>query len=155
MHQIYLYCLIKGFYTADVRLAFLVEIFEPLVELVKAHTYYFQTLEPGNTRTTSLKMCIDALITKYGADIFPKELNACYLDFLNKAVKSRVRIMHIKKNQEAKCFSDKEDIYYSAKFSLLYRRILLELLGISYCSYEAQLKDAVISWDDWLSGECN
>ena len=86
MHQIYLYCLIKGFYTADVRLAFLVEIFEPLVELVKAHTYYFQTLEPGNTITTSLKMCIDALITKYGADIFPKELNACYLDFLNKAV---------------------------------------------------------------------
>ena len=31
---------------------------------------------------------------------------------------------------------------WQSVFSLLYRRILLELLGIPYCSYEAQLNEA-------------
>lgn len=69
VHQMYLYSMSKSGITVDVKCAFLIELSEPLVEIVKKHTNFFASLRPGE-RGTSLKNCLDALIAKYGVDIF-------------------------------------------------------------------------------------
>lgn len=80
----------------------LIELAEPLVEIVKKHTNFYASLTPG-ARGTSLKNCLDALITKYGVDIFERELSNDYEKFLSALVNSRVRIMHIKREQNRRC----------------------------------------------------
>ena len=147
-YQLFLYNLSETFGVSDTRLAFFVELAEPFVEIVKSHTHYFTTLEPGE-RGTSLKMCVDALISRYGDTIFDKEFSADYNGFLQTIVKSRNRIMHIKRNQTPGNLTGQENIRYVMKFALLYRRILLDLLGISFNSYEKRLKKASSIIDHW------
>ena len=149
--QVFLYALSDNKMTADLNFAFLVELAEPFVELLKERTYYCQTLIPGE-RGTTLKMCVDNLIVLYGGDIFAKELEDDYTLFLERVVKSRVRIMHIKKNQKD-FFDGKECIKYSLKFSLLYRRILLSLLGVPYQEYKENIKSASKKIDEWNMAE--
>jgi hypothetical protein len=132
----------------DMNLAFLIEFTEPLVELIKENTFFCQTLSPGG-RGTTLEMCVDALITHYGTDVFEKELNENYKDFLRNVVNSRVRIMHIKRNFEKSYFGGKDCVRYSMKFSILYRKILFDLLNIPQETYEYSLKEAVQRIDEW------
>lgn len=47
VHQMYLYSLSNSGITVDVKCAFLVELAEPLVEIVKKHTNFFASLKPG------------------------------------------------------------------------------------------------------------
>lgn len=147
VYQVFLYALSDNKMTVDLNFAFLVELAEPIVELIKDKTYYCQSLAPGE-RGTSLKMCVDNLIVLYGTDIFKKELEDDYTLFLERVVKSRVRIMHIKKNQK-NYFDGKECIRYSLKFSLLYRKILLSLLGVSDQQCNANIQIATKSIDEW------
>lgn len=147
VYQVFLYALSDNKMTSDLNFAFLAEIAEPLVELLKERTYYCQSLSPGE-RGTTLRMCIDNLIVIYGTDIFAKELEDNYSAFLDRAVKSRVRIMHIKKNQK-NFFDGGKCLKYSLKFSLLYRTILLSLLGISYQEYKDKIQIATKSIDEW------
>ena len=147
-YQLFLYNLSVPFGVSDTRLAFFVELAEPFVEILKLNTPYFVSLEPGRKGTT-LKMCVDALISKYGSTIFCKEILSDYDEFLQKIIKSRNRIMHIKRNQDRKSFFVKENIRYVMKLSLLYRRILFELLGINFQSYENRLKKAISIIDHW------
>lgn len=146
-YQMFLYALSDNKLPVDVNFAFLVELAEPFVELIQENTFLCKTLLPGEHGTT-LKMCIDAIITNFGRVIFSKELNGLYKNFLDNTVGSRVRIMHIKRMQKKYCKS-KECVLYSMKFYLLYRRIILELLGIPYESYEARLKIVTEKIDSW------
>ena len=73
VHQIYLYSLSGSGITVDVKCAFLIELAEPLIKIVKKYTNFFSSLTP-RPRGASLKNCLDALIMKYGVDIFRKEL---------------------------------------------------------------------------------
>lgn len=147
-HQVYLYSLSNSGITVDVKCAFMIELSEALVEIVKEHTNLFTSLKPG-TRTTSLKDCLDALITKYGVDIFKKELSDNYEQFLLAMVNSRVRIMHIKREQKGIYFNGAESILYVLKMSLLYRRILLELLNIEESYYKEALDKSVSNINGW------
>lgn len=140
-YQTFLYSLSDNKMPVDINFAFLIELAEPFVELVKEKTYLCQTLSPGK-RGTTLRMCIDALITHFGRAIFEKELNDDYNGFLDKMVGSRVHIMHIKQNQ-SEYFDGEHSVRYSQKLSLLYRKILFELLGITLDKYEAALNKAV------------
>ena len=72
VHQMYLYSLSNSKITVDVKCAFLIELAEPLIEIIKVHTKFFSSLTPGS-RGTSLKNCLDALVTKYGVEIFKSE----------------------------------------------------------------------------------
>ena len=144
----YLYSLSNSGITVDVKCAFLIELAEPLVEIVKGHTNYFSTLIPG-ARGTTLKSCLDALITKYGVDIFEKELSNNSEQFLSAMVNSRVRIMHIKREQRGIYFNGNESVLYTLKMSLLYRRIIFEVLGISEINYRDNLLKCVSRLDKW------
>ena len=154
MHPVFLYNMAKDTSTIDAKAAFLIEMAEPLVELVKEHTIFFSCLSPGKSGT-SLRMCLDSLIVTYGKDIFSRELTnrSAYDTFLDKSIKTRVRIMHIKKNAEKGYYSSKEYVLYVVKFSFLYRRIILELLGVPYEDYINALQIAVEKCDKWLTGE--
>lgn len=147
-HQMYLYFLSNSGVTVDIKCAFLVELAEPLVEIVKEHTNFFASLNPGK-RGTSLKNCLCALITQYGADIFKSELSNDYENFLSAAVNSRVRIMHIKREQKGVYFNGKESILYTLKMSLLYRRVLFEMLNIDETAYKDNLLRCVSRLDTW------
>ena len=145
--QLFLYVLSDNKMTVDLNFAFLIELAEPFVELTNKRTNNCQSLTPEK-RGTTLKMCVDNLIKLYGTDIFAKELGNNYTLFLERVVKSRVRIMHIKKNQKD-YFDGKECTRYSLKFSLLYRKILLSLLGISSQKCNANIQIATKNIDEW------
>ena len=116
--------------------------------MVKEHTKFFSSLTPG-PRGASLKNCLDALITKYGADIFSSELASDYERFLSAMVNSRVRIMHIKREQKGAFFNGNESVLYMLKMNLLYRRIMFEVLGIDEAIYKNSLLKCVSRLDEW------
>lgn len=64
-HQVYLYSLCDTNQPVDLRCAFLIELAEPVVEIVKANSPLFESLNPGK-QGTSLRDCLRALITTYG-----------------------------------------------------------------------------------------
>lgn len=148
VHQMYLYSLSDNKITASVKCAFLIELSEPLVEVIKAHTQFFSSLTPGS-RGTSLKKCLDALITKYGVDIFNSELSSDYKRFLSVMVNSRVRIMHIKRVQKGVFFNGNESVLYILKMNLLYRKIIFEVLGIDEANYKNSLLKCISKLDGW------
>ena len=147
-HQMYLYSLSANKMPVDLKVSFLIELAEPIVELVKKKTGLYASLSPGE-RGTSLKMCLDVLITKYGLEIFKKEIEVNYEAFLKVLVNSRVRIMHIKKNQKGIYLNRDESVLYMLKISLLYRHILLSLLGIDESITKEHIQKSVDSLDNW------
>lgn len=146
-HQMYLYAMGDTKITVDVKCAFLIELAETLVEVLKVYTNSFQKLKPGNG--TSLRACVKALIEEYGKDIFEREMEANEKEFLSTVINSRVRIMHIKRNQKIKYFDGNESVLYILKLSLLYRRILLEILGVEKQVYVDKLRKCVSRLNRW------
>ena len=146
-HQMYLYAMGDTKITVDVKCAFLIELAETLVEVLKVYTNSFQKLKPGNG--TSLKACVKALIEEYGKDIFEREMEAQEKEFLSTVINSRVRIMHIKRNQKIKYFDGNESVLYILKLSLLYRRILLDILGVEKQVYVDKLRKCVSRLNRW------
>lgn len=146
-HQMYLYAMGDTKITVDVKCAFLIELAETLVEILKVYTNSFQKLKPGDG--TSLKACVKALIEEYGKDIFEREMEANEKEFLSTVINSRVRIMHIKRNQKIKYFDGNESVLYILKLSLLYRRILLDILGIEKQVYVDKLRKCVSRLNRW------
>lgn len=144
----YLYSLSDSKMPIDAKCAFLIELAEPLVEIVKAHTHFYSSLNPGE-RGTSLKMCVDALISKYGTDIFAKEITSKYDKFLQTIVNSRVRIMHIKRQQKGLFLNGPESVLYAQKMTLLYRKILFEILDIDEDTYKENMQSLIDSLDKW------
>ena len=84
-HQVYLYSLCDTNQPVDLRCAFLIELAEPVVEIVKANSPLFESLNPGK-QGASLRDCLRALITTYGSDIFENEINSCFETFLKTSV---------------------------------------------------------------------
>ena len=150
VHQMYLYSLSDSKITVDVKCAFLIELAEPLIEIVKEHTKLFSSLTPG-ARGTLLKNCLDALITKYGVDILSRELSSDYESILQIMVNSRIKIMHIKRKQNGLYFNGNESILYILKMNLLYRKIMFEMLNIEEVNYKDNLLRCVSRLDKWSS----
>lgn len=148
VHQMFLYSVSDSKMPIDAKCAFLIELAEPLVEIVKAHTHFYSSLNPGE-RGTSLKMCVDALISKYGTDIFAKEIASKYDKFLQTIVNSRVRIMHIKRQQKGLFLNGPESVLYAQKMTLLYRRIMFEILDIDEDTYKENMQSLIDSLDTW------
>lgn len=148
VHQMFLYSVGDSKMPIDAKCAFLIELAEPLVEIVKAHTHFYSSLNPGE-RGTSLKMCVDALISKYGTDIFAKEIASKYDKFLQTIVNSRVRIMHIKRQQKGLFLNGPESVLYAQKMTLLYRRIMFEILDIDEDTYKENMQSLIDSLDTW------
>lgn len=150
VHQMYLHNLSDNGFPADGKVAFMIECFEPLSELIHIRNPDFHNLWE-NKKPPTLKFCIDKVISYYGNDIFEKEYNTNKEYFLSSLVNSRVKIMHIKRNRPKNCFSDAESVLYMLKLSLLYRRIILELLQVDYFQYSDKLKESVNVYNRWAN----
>lgn len=148
IHQVFLYNTSSIGLPVDAKVASVIEVFEPLVELIAEYTNQFSTLKPGE-RGTTLKMCLDAIISMYGKDIFDTECSINVGKFLQILVNSRIKVMHIKRNFNQVCLSGEESVLYIVKLSFLYRKILCCLLGIEYRDYSDKLVKSVKRWETW------
>lgn len=146
VHQIVLYTTADNGVPMELKLAFLIEIAEPMIELITMKKGIFSSFADSNR--ASLKMCLDAIISYYGMDIFLEEYKDS-LNFTQKLVNSRVRIMHTKRNFKKEFITEPYDILmYSVKMNLLYRRVLLDLLGVKYPLYSGEVKRIVEEWKE-------
>lgn len=146
VHQIVLYTTADNGVPMELRLAFLIEIAEPMIELITMKKGIFSSFADSNR--ASLKMYLDAIISYYGMDIFSQEYKDS-LNFTQKLVNSRVRIMHTKRNFTKEFITEPYDILmYSVKMNLLYRRVLLDLLGVKYPLYSGEVKRIVEEWKE-------
>ena len=148
VHQMYLYSLSNSGITADVKCAFFVELAEPLIEIVKEYVNIRPSLAISISGT-SLRNCLDALIQKFGRDIFESELSNNYDQFFFFFLNSRGRVMHMKRKQSRLHFNVTESILYCLKMSLLYRKIMFEILGISENTYRDNLLKRVSELNEW------
>lgn len=148
VHQMYLYSICNIKTPIDINCGFMIELTEAMVEVVNLYKHDFSSYNPGE-KGTSLKTCIDAIIKKYGVDIFEKELSSNYDDFLQVMVDSRVRIMHIKRKHNKIYFNGEESLLYIQKLMLLYRKVLFDLLDIDESIYTDNIKKVVRALDDW------
>lgn len=57
--------------------------------------------------------------------------------------------MHIKRKQKGLYLNGSESVLYAQKMSLLYRIILLEILGIGAEMYKKNMKKLIDSLDKW------
>ena len=57
--------------------------------------------------------------------------------------------MHIKREQKGVYFNGNESVLYASKMSLLYRRIIFEVLDIDEMYYKDRLIKCVSGWDQW------
>lgn len=148
IHTSILYHSSNSDYPVDLRIANIIEAFEPLSELIPDYDVFFPDLKDSN-KNLSLRMCLDAAISKYGKDIFDKEYSINKQKFLSYLVNSRVRIMHTKPNYPKFYFNGNENLLYCVKLLFLYRSILMTFLGIDYELYSKKLKESIKKWDDW------
>ena len=148
VHNMFLYSLGNNGITTDVKCAMLLEHAEPLIEIINEYKKLFPSLKPGD-RGTTLKDCLNVLITTYGKEIFENELKSDFDTVLQIFVNSRVRIMHIKRAQRGMYLNGEQSILYSVKMYLLYRSVIFDLLGIDNVVYYDNLCRCVQKWDEW------
>ncbi|MCW8408901.1 hypothetical protein OQJ13_07940 [Legionella sp. PATHC035] len=94
---------------------------------------------------TSLKEKLDFIIRKYGSIIFQKEIKEYkYELMLALFVNSRNRLAHIKPNVNTKDFLSGNQCYpYNLKLYLLYRVVLMSLIGVEEKCYINCLSTAI------------
>lgn len=141
IHQSMLYFTCDNKLPIDIRLAHMIECFEPLSEFLSTKDKFF--VNTGSDGKPTLKSCIDAIICKYGKSIFDKEYSKNKEKFLQLLVNTRVRIMHTKCKFQKDYIKGPVILMLCGKISLLYRSIILTLLNIDLEKYEDNLKKDV------------
>ena len=137
VHQVYLYVLSNSTMPVDIKCSFIIETAEPLIEILQEQIEAFKPF--SRKERITLKKCLDNLISTYGKEIFEKDIPQHKDEFLEKLVRTRVRIMHIKKNQHGYYLNGSEAWIYIAKISLMYRKIIFTLLEIPENLYNSNL----------------
>lgn len=126
VHQMYLYCLSDADIPIDLKCAFMIELFRGVAELVEKKDSTFK-LRRNQNGHVHLKDVLSSLIGKYGNSIFYEEMkHSC--QFIQILVDSRNRIAHLAYKKEY--LNGPQCEIYIMKLSMLYRKILLELMGI-------------------------
>lgn len=141
VNQMFLYAISSIGLPRDIKCALLIEMSESFSHIVKFYT----SLIVHNNRygKKTLRNYLDALINKYGKEIFEKELSSNFNDFLSILVNSRVNIMHIKIEEKNPYLNGNDSYLYSLKFYFLYRKIMLELLDVNESEYKDNLQRCI------------
>lgn len=142
VNQMYLYAISDNGMTNDIKCAFLIELAEPLYEILLSEGKLLGRAVPENKFPT-LKSCLKKIVNKYGTILFEKEKAFGIRKILNCLVNTRVNIMHIKKNQNKPKLEGKENVLYATKMSYLYRIVILEWIGVEKRYYINNLKKRV------------
>lgn len=152
VHSMVLYALSDIKIPVDLKCAMIVESFESMYELIKKNNPTLSIVPArikNGEKDSKLRRILKTLIIAYGNDIFAQEANKDLDDFCQVLVNTRNRMAHIKTNCSKLYLSAEEAVLYNAKLSVLYRHILLQLLGVNYADYSNRLKEIVQAWDSW------
>ena len=141
-HQMVLYSMADTGLPIECKCATLIEACKPLVQLISKKVNSFK---PQDEKV--LRKCLEDVICNYGQDIFVEEQRNDFNKILSVFVESRNRIAHIKSNQGRITLNGAESVLYSVKFSMLYRHVLIDLLGIDYSLYQDKLKTNLNLWN--------
>ena len=141
VNQMFLYAISSIGLPIDIKCAFLIEMAESFADAVKIYTSLIVRKNRNGKKT--LRNYLDALINKYGKEIFQKELSYKYGKFLRKLVNSRVNIMHIKLEEKKPYLNGNDSYLYSLKFYFLYRKIMLDLLDVNESEYKDNLQRCI------------
>lgn len=144
IHPVFLYSVYLEGMPVDIRMALLLETFEPIAE--ELHNRGITTLvkPPTKTFTNRCKNCnrlvsrtvpnkelefkdkLQPLIKKYGKIIFKGDAKT---KLIAKSVKVRNKVDHVNANME-NAMNGKQCGFYIYKFSLMYRYIMLQEIGV-------------------------
>lgn len=153
VHPMVLYGMSSVKLPAELKTAILIEAFEPLFELIQKNNSGFKMADAlpksNGAKDSKLRRMLESIILEYGADIFEKEIGKDIHSFCQALVNSRNRIFHIKSHTSKLFLDGSESVLYAAKLSMLYRKVLLELLGINYAFYSESLKELACKWNAW------
>ena len=151
IHHIALYNMADTGVTIDYKCAQIIELFEPLIELMDKYLPQFTPPSiPKNegNKESKLKHYLIKVIVDYGQDFFHKELLQGFETIAQIFVNSRNRMAHIKAKEGKKYLNGAESALYAAKLSMLYRRVFLEILGIDYSLYKKSIVKCVSVWNE-------
>ena len=162
IHPVFLFSSYLDGMTVDLRMALLLEIFEPLAEEFHKRGDIVLVKPPYKHFSNKCKKCgalvsrdvpnkeltfadkIKPLIKKYGKEIFASENKS---KLVSKAVKVRNKVDHVKADT-ANVMNGKQCGFYIYKFSLMYRYIMLLELGIDEKNVVQIISDWVKSFDE-------
>jgi len=148
LHKMVLYSISDVGIPVDIKVAFLIEAFEGLTELIHNHNDAFP--KPKAKQGESyLAKCLKQIIERYGEDIFQEEISFGIDNLIPIFVENRNRIAHIRNKERKQFLSGFESVFYLVKFSFLYRVVLLSLLDVPYATYSANLVESIKKWDGW------
>lgn len=142
VNQMYLYAVSDNGMTNDIKCAFLIELAEPLSEILRSEGILLKKTVDKNG-FLSLRSCLRIIINRYGTILFEKEKVFGIGKILECLVNTRVNIMHIKKNQKTPKLEGKENVLYATKMSYLYRIVILEWIGVDEKYYINNLKKRI------------
>lgn len=165
IHQVYLYSAFINVYPVDVRFSLLLEMFEPLADILKSKgkiTFASPTFSPticpkcnlvvkkGKKNEPSFNEKLNAITNIYRKTFFKGEYKK---EVLRQAVNLRNRVLHVDANKK-KYLNGKRCGVYFFKFALMYRCIIFSLLGFSEHEYmpiaERWLKEFNTRYGDYL-----
>lgn len=145
IHKMYLYCVSDVSMPIDMKCAFMTECFLGVAELLAEKNRI--TLPSVKERESQLKRYLQTIIRARGRDIFSQEV-AKDEKFSKILVASRNRIAHVNTDESKTILDGNESKVYLIKLSLLYRKILFELLGIPQKAYSNNLQAKVAEIDN-------
>lgn len=161
IHQMYLYSCYSSDITPDVRLALLLQTFEPIADMLYDNGKISLSKMPYITKSIECDNCghivsaniknkevhfsdrIKAIINKYGVGIFDGDNKEIVIE---KAVNLRNKVVHLD-CQQTDVLSGKESGVYIYKFSLLYRNIILNELGLESSGYNIVIENWTRNFD--------
>lgn len=130
IHKMVLYCFSSVQMPKDVQCAFVIEAFKGMSTLIEKErpNVKFQKDRYGHAY---LKFALLYFLKEYGKSIFAEEMNRNLDEFAQILANSRNRIAHIKSEQDTDYLDESLHLLYLMKLSLLYRIVILDLLGVS------------------------
>lgn len=161
IHQMYLYSCYSSDITPDVKLALLLQTFEPIVDMLYDNGKISLSINPYITKSKECDNCghivsvniknkdvhfsdrIKAVINKYGVSIFGGDDKEKVIE---KSVNLRNKVVHLDCRQ-TDVLSGEESGVYIYKFSLLYRNIILHELGLESSGCNAVIESWIQDFD--------
>lgn len=163
IHPVFLYSTYLEGMPVDIRMALLLETFEPIAEDLYNRGIITLVKPPTKTYTNRCKQCgssvsrtvpnrelefkdrLKPLLKKYGKIIFKGDAKT---KLITKAVKIRNKVDHVNANTE-NAMNGKQCGFYIYKFSLLYRYIMLQEIGVE----SENINPFIIQWVEYFNRE--
>ena len=162
IHPVFLYSAYLEGMPVDIRMALLLETFEPIAQDLNNRGIITLVKPPTRTFTNRCKYCgkpvsrtvrnrelefkdkLQPLIKKYGKTIFKGDAK---MKLIARSVKIRNKVDHVNANTE-NAMNGKQCGFYIYKFSLMYRYIMLREIGVE----DKDINPYIAEWAEHFNG---